>query len=729
MEVNKIQISRRRFIVTTGALVISAYLPPSNAKFGRASRSSQPKNLNANAFVQISRDSIVTIISKHTEMGQGVYTGMATLIAEELDADWTKVRVIAAPVNTAIYQNLTFGFQGTGGSSSVANSYEQMRRMGAIARRLLVESASLIWKVPVEEITVKEGKLSHLRSGREGEFGEFIEQAMKLPFPNPETLVLKEPKDFSFIGKVGKAHRIDSIEKINGKACFSQDIHEEGMLTVTIKKPPRFGSQLVSFDASSALLVNGVVNVLKTDTGVAVYATNTWSAIKGREKLRVKWDDSNAECRSTKDIFAEFRQVVKKTGIIASQYGKLDNSFVKADKIVEVEYTFPFLAHAPMEPLDGYLYWDGVTVSARYGCQNQSLDQQQLCDYFQLPPNKVSIETILAGGSFGRRIDLGNLTLGPDLVADMASAAKAIGPGHGVKVVWTREDDIRNGWYRPMVLHRLRGAIHKGNIIGWSDSIVGHSWALNSAMDYLVVNGVDQMMIEGASDIPYTFDSFRCDAHIVPSKIPTTSLRSVASTHTGHAVECFIDLLLQHIGQDPIDGRLALMGNAPREAGVLRAVAKAANWQGAHIINGRAQGVGVAKAFGTSVAQIAEVSIGEGGIPRVHKVWCALDCGLAINPDVIKAQIEGGIGYGLNIALYGNITIKNGVVEQSNFNNYRALRIDEMPEVEVIILPSNEKPTGVGELGVPTIAPAVSNALAVLGRARTSLNLPLHTNK
>ncbi|MEX3172011.1 molybdopterin cofactor-binding domain-containing protein [Serratia quinivorans] len=727
MNLPEVPLTRRRFIVGASALVIGAYLPSTGAQ-ARANSATAPENNPhaANAFVQIDQEGIVTVISKHTEVGQGVYTGMATLVAEELDADWSQVRVVAAPVDTNVYKNLSFGFQGTGGSSSVANAYEQMRRMGAMARAMLVQAAAQSWKTSAQEITVQAGKIRHAASGREAGFGEFAVLASQLPPPDPATLTLKNPANFTLIGKASGLHRVDSLAKTNGSAQFTQDIHEPDMLTVTIKKPPRFGGKVASFDASRALAVAGVVAVKQTDTGVAVYAKNTWAAIQGREKLQVEWDDSQAERRNTEQIFAEFRQVAQKPGAVAKSHGQPDEVFDKADKVIEAEYTFPYVAHAPMEPLDGYLFWDGESVKARYGCQIQTLDHQQLCDLFQLPPEKVEIETILAGGSFGRRIDLGNPKLGPDLAADMAAAAKAIGPGHGVKVVWTREDDIRNGWYRPMILHRLRGAIRGGKVVGWSDTVVGHSWTLNSAMTALVVNGVDQMMIEGASEVPYTFESFRCDAHIVPGKVPTTSLRSVASTHTGHAVESFIDQLLQETGQDPIEGRLALMGDAPREAGVLRAVAKAANWQGAKVVDGRARGVGVAKAFNTRVAQIAEVSIGEGGIPRVHKVWCAVDCGVAVNPDVIRAQIEGGIGYGLSIALYGNITLKDGVVEQSNFNNFRPLRIDEMPEIEVIIVPSSEAPTGVGELGVPTIAPAVGNALALLGRPRSSLSLPLH---
>lgn len=491
-------------------------------------------------------------------------------------------------------------------------------------------------------------------------------------------------------------------------------------------KPPYFGGRLISFDASEALKIPDVLEVKATSSGVAIYARNTWAAMRGREKTQAVWDNDNAEKRGTQAIFAEFREKAKSTGAIAASKGDADNALKNADKVIEAEYTFPYLAHAPMEPLAGYLFWDGESVQAKYGCQIQSIDQNQFCKYFNLPPDKVHIETLLAGGSFGRRIDLGNDTSRPDLAADMSAVAKAIGPGKGIKLVYTREDDIRNGWYRPMMLHRFRAAIKDNKIVAWTNTVAGHSFALGSVFSSMISDGVDRTMVEGAKELPYTFENFRCDAHILPGIVPTTSLRSVGSTHTGHAVESFIDQLLHETGQDPVEGRLALMTDAPREAGVLRAVAEAAQWKGPASVQGRMRGVGVAKAFGTRVAQIAEVSIGEAGIPRVHKVWCAVDCGIAVNPDVIKAQIEGGIGYGLSIALFGNISMTDGMIDQSNFNNYRPLRINEMPEVEVIIVPSSEAPSGVGELGLPTIAPAVGNALALLGRPRSSLSLPFH---
>jgi isoquinoline 1-oxidoreductase beta subunit len=732
MDIPDIQFSRRRFMAGAGALIIGAWLP---AKAVRAAASltgempssdAAPQQFTANAFVQIGTDDIVTVLSKHTEVGQGIYTGMATLIAEELDADWSMVRVIAAPVDTNVYKNMKLGLQGTGGSSAVANAYQQMRQMGAIARMMLVSAAARQWNVPVAEITVVSGVIHHAMSARSGRFGEFVTLASTLPAPALAEVHLKDAADFTLIGKLRGTPRVDSPAKTNGSAYFSQDIHEKDMLTVTIKKPPYFGAKLQTFDASEALKIPGVVTVKLTDSGVAVYARSSWAAIRGREKLQTVWDESAAEKRSSEAMFAEFREKAQSTGAVAAQKGDPDEALKGADKVIEAEYTFPWIAHAPMEPLAAYLYWDGDSVNAKYGCQIQTLDQKQFCDYFQLPPEKVHIETILAGGSFGRRIDLGNKVMGPDLAADLSAVAKAIGPKQGVKLISTREDDLTGGWYRPMMLHRFRAAIKDNKIVAWTNTVAGQSFTVNSAFAEMVKEGVDGTMVEGAKETPYTFAHFRCDAHIVPSKIPVTSLRSVGSTHTGHAVESFIDQLLQETGQDPVEGRLALMQEAPREAGVLRAVAKAANWNGPAAADGRMRGVGVAKAFGTRVAQIAEVSIGPGGVPKVHKVWCAVDCGIAVNPDVIKAQIEGGIGYGLSIALYGNISMKEGRIEQSNFNSYRPLRINDMPEIEVIIVPSTEAPSGVGELGVPTIAPAVGNALARLGRPRSSLSLPFH---
>ncbi|CAG9269691.1 xanthine dehydrogenase family protein molybdopterin-binding subunit [Paraburkholderia caribensis] len=720
----ELNVSRRKFLADASALIIGAAIPFRKG-MAREMAITGENAFVPNAFVRIGTDDVVTVISKHIEFGQGSHTGMATLVAEELDADWSTVRVETAPANAAIYGHLLYKWQGTGGSSAIAEAHEQMRRMGAMARRMLMQAAAKKWNVRIDEIRSDSGTLIHASSGRRARYGEFASLAATLKAPDATQLPLKSPADFRLIGKTSYMPRVDSLAKCNGSALFSMDVHEPDMLTVVIRKPPRIGGKVKSFDATHARAVPGVIDVRQIDTGVAVYATGTWAAIQGRERVDVVWDESNAQARGTAKILDHFRTIAGKSGAVAEQRGDIDKAFAGADKVIEAEFAFPYVAHAPMEPLNGYLFWDGHSVKARYGCHMTTFDQTQLAGLFGLPLDKVEIETTYVGGSFGRRIDLGNKVMGPDLAADMAAAAKGWGPGRGIKVVWTREDDISGGWYRPMILHRMKAAIRNGRLSAWHDRIVGHSFGVDSVLASRMPGGADKLMVEGAANMLYDVENFLCDAHIVQEKIPTSSLRSVGSTHTAFAVERFIDEILESLGQDAVEGRLALLRNAPREAGVLRVVAQAANWRGGRVEGGRAMGVAVGRAFYTSVAQIAEVSIGPGGVPRVHKVWCAVDCGMAVNPDVIRAQIEGGTGYGLGIALFGQVTVDQGRVVQSNFNDYRVLRHHEMPEIEVIIVPSQEKPTGVGELGVPMIAPAVASALTRLGRPKSSLQLPL----
>jgi len=715
--------SRRRFLAAVPCLIVGTALPFRRG-FARETATT-PDTFVPNAFVRIGADDVVTVISKHIEFGQGAHTGMATLVAEELDADWSTIRVETAPADRAIYGHLLYKWQGTGGSSAIAEAHEQMRRMGAMARSMLVQAAAKQWRVPADEIRSGNGVLTHPAKARRARYGEFAALASRMPPPDPAALVLKRAAEFRLIGKASSMPRVDSRAKCSGIAHFAIDVREPDMLTVTIRKAPRFGSKVKSFDATRARAIPGVVDVRQVDTGVAVYANSTWAAIRGREQLDVQWDESGAQSRDCAAILEHFRRVCVQRGAVAAQRGDVSRAFAHADKVVEAEYTFPYVAHAPMEPLCGYLFWDGSRVRARYGCQMTTFDQQQLARLFNLPPERIEIETTYAGGSFGRRIDLGNEVLGPDFAADMAAAAKGIGPGRGVKLVSTREDDIRGGWYRPMILHRMKAAIVNGRIRAWHNTIVGHSFGVDSVLNSKMPGGADALMVEGAANMLYDVPDFLCDAHIVHDRIPTSSLRSVASTHTAFAVERFIDEILDSLGEDAVQGRLALLRHAPREAAVLEAVARAANWRGGRSSEGRAMGVAVGRAFHTSVAQIADVSIGPGDVPRVHKVWCAVDCGMAVNPDVIRAQIEGGTGYGLGVALFGQIALRDGRVVQSNFHDYRVLRHDEMPEVEVIIMPSQERPTGVGELGVPMIAPAVANALAHLGRPRSALQLPL----
>ena len=634
--------SRRTVLKGAAGLVIGMHLGStarSQSDLGRVLEAGGSTIFVPNAFVRIGTDNVVTVIVKHIEFVQGPFTGLSTLVAEELDADWSQMRAEHAPANATLYNNLVFGpVQGTGGSSSIANSYEQMRKAGAIARELLVQAAANDWNVPASQITVERGVLRHVRSGRSGRFGQFAEAAAKLPVPADAPL--KPPSFFRLIGRDRSVKRLDSAAKSNGTAKFTIDIREPSMLTVVVAHPPRFGAEVASFDASVARAVSGVVDVKQTPQGVAVFANGMWPAIKGREKLRITWDETAAETRGSDQIIDYYRELARTKGIVAAVHGDAEAALSGGGGAIEAEYVFPYLAHAPMEPLDGFLRWDGQRATARIGCQLQTGDQMAIATVLGIKPEQVEIETMPAGGSFGRRGEALS-----DFAQELAGVAKAIGPNRPVKLVWTREDDIQGGRYRPTFLHRMRGAIRDGQIVAWTNTVVGQSFLIGTPWEAAMVkDGIDDLMIEGAKKLPYEIANFRCDVHVAKVGVPTLSWRSVGHTHTGYAVECFVDELLQAAGKDPIAGRLAMMGKSPRQAGVLRAVAQLARWSGPCPINDRARGVAIVEAFGTYVAQIAEVSAGNADGPRVHKVWCAVDCGVSVNPDVIRAQMEGGIG-------------------------------------------------------------------------------------
>lgn len=716
MTIHQTDLSRRSILKAAAGLTIAFYLPP----LAKAQTAAAPAGPFApNAFVRIGTDNTVTVLSKHIEMGQGPYTGLTTIVAEELDADWAQMRVEGAPANNKLYNNLAFGpIQGTGGSSAIANSFEQLRKAGASARAMLVQAAAEQWKVPADAITVTKGVVKHAASNRQATFGELAPAAAKLPVPTNVTL--KKPEDFTLIGKEGAITRLDIPDKTNGKARFTIDINEPGMLTVLVAHPPRFGGKVASFDDAEARKIPGVVDVKALSSGVAVYANGMWPAMKGREALRVTWDESAAEKRGTPELVAEYRAAADKTGIIAGREGDAVGALAKASansaaKVVEAEYVFPYLAHAPMEPLNGFINWDGERAAAKYGCQFQTVDQGAIAKVLGLKPEQVTIDMLLAGGSFGRRAQAT-----AELAIELAEAAKAVGPNKPIKLVRTRDDDIRGGYYRPMFLHRMKGAVENGKIVAWSDTVVGQSFMAGSAFAGMIKDGVDPTQVEGSNELPYTVENFQCDLHTADVGVPTLWWRSVGHTHTAYAVESFIDELLQEAGKDPVAGRLELMtkDKSKRLAGALKAVAELAKWNGPEVGNGRARGVAAVESFNTFVAQIAEVSIGKNGEPRVHKVWCAVDCGVAVNPDVIRAQMEGGIGFGVGHILYADLPLDGGRVVPKNFDSYRSLRINEMPEVEVVIVKSSEKPTGVGEPGVPPVGPAIANAMARLGVQR-----------
>uniref|UniRef100_UPI0028A07287 xanthine dehydrogenase family protein molybdopterin-binding subunit n=1 Tax=Janthinobacterium sp. TaxID=1871054 RepID=UPI0028A07287 len=474
MDNREISPARRRVLKAVGGMVIGFYLPTA----GAAKRVVPVAiSLKPNAFVRIDVDDTVTVTVKHSEMGQGPLTGLTTLVAEELDADWSQMRAVQAPANTKLYNNLEFGpMQGTGASSAMANSYEQMRKAGATARAALVQAAARRWRVPAAEISIQRGVVRHLASARHCSFGALVAEASALPISG--TVRLKPASAFTLIGRTDPVPRLDVPGKVNGTTLYTMDIHAPGMLTVVVARAPRFGGRLKSFDGAAARAVEGVVAVKAIRSGVAVYALNTWAALSARALLRTEWDDTAAEMRGSVELFARLHQLAAAPGLLAASSGDAQAALAGADHVHEAQFSFPYLAHAPMEPLDGYIEWDGKRVKARFGSQIQTLDQMQIAKLMDIPIEQVELETLLSGGSFGRRIDMGN-----DVVAQMVEAAQAIGPNRPLKVVWTREDDIRGGFYRPIVYHRLRGAIRDGHIVAWSDTIAAQSFTFGTAME------------------------------------------------------------------------------------------------------------------------------------------------------------------------------------------------------------------------------------------------------
>lgn len=699
MTIQEISTTRRAFLAGTGGLVIGFALMPKVSAFAAESgvQAGGPDSLvTLNTFVRIGTDDMVTILSKHIEFGQGPFTGLATLVAEELDADWGQMRAVHSPADDKVYANLAFGLQGTGGSSSIANSYEQFRKAGATARAMLVAAAANEWNVPASEITVEKGRVKHAGSGKESGFGALATQAAGIK--PPSNVNLKDPANFTLIGQ--ELPKLDTVSKTNGQAIYTLDIVPDNLLVAVVAHPDHFGAAVKSFDDSEARKVKGVVDVKQVPQGVAVYADNTFAALKGRSVLKVEWDLSKAETRSSNQLSADYAKALSEKGIVASEKGDVEKAFGDANlKILEAQIIFPFLAHAPMEPLDAvFIKAADGSLDVYNGAQFPGMDKATAAKIVGLDPSKVRLNTQITGGSFGRKAQFGS-----PYMQEAAAVFAATDQSRPVKHMWTREDDIRGGYYRPMYLHKMRGAIDAdGRIVAWDQAIVGQS--------ILAKADLDSTSVEGASDLPYDVPNLRVVSHNVNLSIPPLWWRSVGHTHTGFAVETFLDELFQMAGKDPVLGRLQQLKEDPRYAGVLNKAAELADW-GGKVPEGRERGVAVVKSFNTYVGQVVEVSAGTDGVPRVHKVWCAVDCGVAINPNVIKAQMEGGIGYGLGAVLFDAVTLgEGGAIMQSNFHDYRSIRINEMPDVEVAVIKSDAPPTGVGEPGVPPVGPATANA-------------------
>ena len=719
--------SRRTFLKASAAL--GAGLTLAIFDVDADAQATKAANVGAefapNAFLRIAPDNSVTVIVKHVELGQGTYTGLPMLVADELDASWSQIRVEGAPADAKRYGNLFWGgAQGTGGSTALANSFEQYRQAGAAARAMLVAAAAERWKVAPESITVKNGVVSS--SGRKATFGELSAAAAKQPVPASPTL--KDAKDFVYIGK--GAPRTDSKAKSTGTATYTQDVKLADMLTAVVAHPPRFSAKVKHFDASAVEKIAGVRYVVQIPSGIAVVATNFWTAKTARDQLKIEWNDDTGFKYSSADIMTEFKRLAAKPGAIARNDGDAAAAIDKAARKLDAAYEFPYLAHAAMEPMNCVVRLDADRCEVWNGEQFQTGDQAAIAAVVGLKPEQVFIHQLFAGGSFGRRANPQS-----DYVVEAASIAKEIGKrGVPVKLVWTREDDMRGGYYRPAYYHVLRAGLDaQGNVTGWQHRIVGQSILTGTAFESMMVkNGVDATSVEGAASLPYAIADLQVDLHSPQIGVPVQWWRSVGSTHTAYSTETFVDELATAAGKDPVEFRKTLLANKPKHLSVLELVAAKSGW-GQPLAAGktgekRARGIAVHESFNTAVAQVVEVTVRADNTFRVDRVVCAVNCGFAVNPDNVRAQMEGGIGYGLSAALYGAITIKDGGAAQSNFHDYRVLRINEMPAIDVHIAPSTDKPTGVGEPGVPPIAPAVANALAAAtGKRLRVLPLSLST--
>ncbi|CAN5202145.1 xanthine dehydrogenase family protein molybdopterin-binding subunit [soil metagenome] len=688
-------------------------------------------------FLKITADNVVTVINKHQEMGQGNHAGLAAMISEELDADWSKVKIQAAAADAKVGANTLMGVQGTGGSTAIANSWDQYRKAGATARAMFVQAAADTWKVPAGEVAVKDGVASHA-SGKSATLGELLPAAGKVT--PPASVTLKPSTAYTLIG-TDRVRRKDSLAKSTGTERYTQDVHLPNMLTAMVAHSPRFGGVVKSFDASKAKAVKGVVDVVQIPSGVAVIAENTWAAKQGREALVVTWDDSKAEMRSSDKMLADYKAVVtapgtawepfEGRGVTGDKPAGIENAQAGADaktpkpaepiktpvQAFETTYDFPYLAHATMEPMNCVAQVNGMKAKLTFASQIQTLDQLNTAMAVKTLPGSVEIETLSAGGSFGRR---GNPT--SDYVAECVNIAKHVGHDRPVKLVWTREDDMTGGRYRPMAHHALHVELDKDGYPSlWKHRIVIQSFMKGTPF---MQGKIDDTQVEGVKGSPYLKATPLVDAAVFTPTSPVTTLwwRSVGATHASLAMEHTIDQLALRAGVDPLEYRRRLLtkAQATRHLAVLDLAAKTAGWD-QPMEAGWARGIAVHESFGSVVANVAEVTLKDGQ-PHVRRVVVAIECGKVVAPDQVRAQMEGGVCYGLSSALYGAVTLKDGLVEQTNFDTYRVLRMDEAPQVETVFVASTAKPTGAGEPGTPVVIPAVANALLKLtGKPTTSM--------
>lgn len=730
------QIDRRDFLraslVGGGALVLAFHSPLKAGKAfaaaseggAAASDASDADKYPPNAFVRIDPTNVVTIQINKLEMGQGVNTSLAQLIAEELDADWSLVRSESAPVHPA-FNHTGFGTQMTGGSSALISSYDQHRKIGAALRSMLLQAAAAKWGVPLESLSTEKSFVVHKEKGKLS-YGELAADAAKIS--PPKTVKLKAEKDFKIIGK--SVPRVDAKEKSNGKAVFGIDVCVPGMLYAMVARSPVFGAQLKGFKDSAARAVPGVIDVVRLPNSVAVLAKNTYAARLGRDALEIEWDTKGNERLSDASILASYKELAKKKGAVAKDEGNVQNALATTAKQIEAEYHFPYLAHACMEPMNCTIDYDGKNCTIWSGHQMPTVDRDTAAEILSpglvvkaagamgIGPEGVGavkgmmgfgakgikVVTTYAGGSFGRRANKNC-----DYVVEAAQLAKIV--KKPLKITWSREDDMHGGYYRPFTYHKATiGLDEKGKPTAWNHSIVGQSVVGDSFFEKMMVkNGVDPTVVEGVSDSKYQVPNRHVECHLAKQPVTVLWWRSVGHTHTAYVMETLLDEIAEAGKRDALALRKELLANSPRHQKVITLLEKNSPW-GRKAPAGRAYGLAVHESFNSVVGQVAEVSYKDGKV-RVHKVWCAVDCGLVVNPEGARAQIESGIVFGLSAALYGHVKIEGGAAGVSNFHDYPVLRMDEMPKVEVFFAEGGEKPTGLGEPGTPPIAPAVANAL------------------
>jgi isoquinoline 1-oxidoreductase beta subunit len=705
--------SRRQFLKTSAGLVIGFSVAPKARLLALQQPAAAPALPPPNAFLRIGEDNTVTVILAHSEMGQGVWTTLPMLVAEELECDWSKIRVENGPT-APVYGHTAYHAQMTGGSTSTWSEFDRYRQVGAMAREMLIAAAAAEWKVAPSACRAEKGFV--VSGERRASFGSLAKAAATQQ--PPASVTLRDRKDWKILGK--PTRRLDSASKVAGKAQFGMDVRVPGMKVAQIERAPVFGGKVKSFQADKAKAVPGVRAVVEVPSGVAVVADHFWAASLGRKALAVEWELGPGAVLDSAKMADEYRATAAKEGLKAKAAGDVGPALEKASKRVEAEYAFPFLAHAAMEPLNATAVIGPDGVDVWVGTQFQTGDQAAAARIAGVAPEKVRLHTTFLGGGFGRRANPAN-----DFVSDAVHVAKA--SGLPVKVVWTREDDTRGGYYRPMWAHRVTAGLgDDGTPVAWRQTIVGQSIMEGTPFAMMIKEGIDETSVEGVVDSPYieAIPHHQVGLHSPKSPVPVLWWRSVGHTHTAYVMETMVDELAAAAGQDPLAYRRRLLRKAPRHLGVLELAAAKAGW-GTPAPAGRFRGLAVHSSFGSFVAQVAEVSVEKSAI-RVHRVVCAVDCGVCVNPSGVTAQMESAIAYGLSAALYGAITLKNGRVQQSNFDDYIVLRLDAMPKIEVHIVSSGEKAGGAGEPGTPPIAPAVANAVfAATGKRLRTLPLKL----